>query len=222
MLPIRYGLQKRVLLILAQESAIIKIEMEMRKIILCILLLFCYFCNLYSQEIFVDVNTQDTCLFIGGINLDDGKGLKVFTNGEITYKKPEDLIQVGLLLRDEFTDELFRQGLCFELSGYGPHWNVSIYKDILTVWISEFDRPKQYKVNLHIGKDLSSVFFAMFSTECGSIFGTINNMGLTLKEKCRICEYDLADPSLFEAYIYIDGNVNKGCANICAVSDKIF
>jgi len=183
----------------------------MKTITLCFLLSFWLLPAVYGQEIYLNKKSQDTCLFLGGIA--DGQ-LKVIENGYIVFRKAEDLMQVGLLTGDEFTKELFQQNLCFELEGYEPFWKVVIYGDNLTVWLPDGYGEKQYKICNE--ESLSPDFFAMFSTECGSIFGTINYIGISSAGEQRVCEYNIPEEenSLYEAYVSIQGKAFKGCATI--------
>jgi len=186
---------------------------SMKIITLCILLSFSFLPAVRGQEIFFDAKSRDTCLFLGGIA--EGNYFKVIENGDIVFRKADDLTQVGLLTGNEFTDELFRQNLCFESEGYEPFWNVRIFRDTLILRLPDDDGEKLYKVRLYTNEgSLSSEFFAMFSTECGNIFGTINYIGVS-GGKQRVCEYNIADEaSLYEVYINIRGKVCKGCATI--------
>ena len=186
----------------------------MKKIIICFLLSICVSSAIYGQEIYLDINSQDTCLFLGGIV--DGERFKVIENGNVVFKKAEDLTQVDLLTGSNFTDELFKQNLCFELEGYEPFWKVTIFRDNLIIWLPDEDDEKQYKIRLYINEGrVSSDFFAMFSTECGNVFGAINYVGAPRAGERRVCEYNLSDEdSLYEAYISIHGKAHKGCATI--------
>ena len=160
----------------------------MKTITLCFLLSFWFLPIVYGQEIYLNKKYGDTCLFLGGIA--DGQ-LKVIENGDIVFRNAEDLTQVGLLTGDEFADELFRKNLCFELEGYEPFWKVSIFGDNLTVWLPDDNGEKQYKILLQTNEEsLNPDFFAMFSTEYGSVFGTINYIGITSEGEQRVCEYN--------------------------------
>ena len=186
----------------------------MKTITLCFLLSFWFLPIVYGQEVYLNKKSRDTCLFLGGIA---DCQLKVVENGDIVFRKAEDLTQVGLLTGDEFVDELFRKNLCFQLDGYEPFWKVVIFGDNLTVWLPDDNGEKQYKICLQTNEEgLSPDFFAMFSTECGSIFGTINDIGITSEGEHRVCEYNISDEenSLYEAYVSIQGKAFKGCATI--------
>lgn len=184
------------------------------KTIVIYLLLFCIPYTIYSQELYMDIHSKDTCLFLGGIV--DGNQFKVVENGDVVFKKAKDLTQVGLLIGNEFTDELFNKNLCFKLEGYEPFWDARIFRNIITLWIPGDDVQRSYKIHLHTSEgSMSPDFFALFSTECGTIFGSINNIGVSSNKKQRICEYNLADEdSLYEVYISIQGLACKGCATI--------
>ena len=188
------------------------------KVLFTILLLLFTFITTYAQEIYIDDKTLDTCLFLGGINTDNDKELKVIENGKIVFKNFDNLTQIGLLIGKEFTDEVFKQGLCFELNGYEPFWNIKLLKDKIIVWDMETGERIEYTVNLHTDlHTLTSVFYAMFSVNDFSIYGTINNIGFWPNSKCQcICEYDIPEKEnpLFEAYVYIKGRVYKGCVTI--------
>ena len=190
-------------------------ERKRIKISILILLSFYVFLPVNGQELFVDNISGDTCLFVGCI--EDENKLKVYEQGKFTSKDHTNLTQVGLLIGNEFTDKLFEEGLCFELDGYEPFWNASIFKNTLSLWLSEDDSSKQYNINTYTSeRSSSSVFFMMFISECGTIFGTINNIGLTYDNQCRICEYNISEEgqSLYEVYISVKGSIYKGCVTI--------
>lgn len=190
-------------------------ERKRIKISILILLSFCAFLPMNGQEIFVDNISGDTCLFVGCI--EDGNKLKVYEQGKFTFKDHANLTQVDLLIGNEFTDTLFKEGLCFRLDGYEPFWNASIFKNTLNLWLPEDDSSKQYHINTYTSeRSLSSVFFMMFISECGTIFGTINNIGLTYDNQCRICEYNIPEEgqSLYEVYLSVKGSIYKGCVTI--------
>lgn len=64
-------------------------------------------------------------------------------------------------------------------------------------------------------RSLSSVFFAMFASKDGTVFGAINYTGLAPGNGQRFCEYNLAEEaSLYEVYISVEGQIYKGCATI--------
>lgn len=181
------------------------------------ILILLSFLTANGQEIFLDKISQDTCLFIGGIKSEKNDMLKVFEDSKITFKNSEDLEQVGLLIGKEFTNKLFKSGLCFELNGYEPFWNAIIFKDEINIYIPEKDNREDYKINLYTNEESSDpIFFAMFSSKCGNIFGTINNIGSGTKDKCHVCEYLIPEyeDSIYEVYINIYGKIYKGCGTI--------
>ena len=64
----------------------------MKPIIFCFLFSFWLLPIVHGQEIYLDIKSQDTCLFLGGIV--DGNLFKVIENKNIIFKKIEDLMQV--------------------------------------------------------------------------------------------------------------------------------
>ena len=179
----------------------------------------------YGQEVYRDKSSGESFLFLGEITLDKQE-LKVFHEGVISFKAQNQLEQDGLLIGKEFTDALFSQGLYFQLDGYEPFWSVRITQDELTaLTFGNGDEGKgQYAIHFYSdARSMSPTFFAMFISENGRVFGTINNIGLTPRQEQKVCEFNIPGngDSLYEVYISMDGVIYKGCATIESIANTL-
>ena len=190
------------------------------KIVLLLLLGFSFAFDLQCQEVYTDKSSpaSNSYLFLGAVRTNKQKvtEVKVWGNDRIEYKALDELMQSDLLIGENFTDTLFKQGLHFQLEGYEPFWKAKIEKNSLSILDLESGQEQKQAVRFYANKQgMDPGFFAMFSTENGTIFGTINYIGIARGQEQQTCEYLIAeDESLYEVYISIEAQIYRGCATI--------
>ena len=190
------------------------------KIVLLLLLGLSFAFDLQCQEVYTDKSSpaSNSYLFLGAVRTNKQKvtEVKVWGNDRIEYKALDELMQSDLLIGEDFTDTLFKQGLHFQLEGYEPFWKAKIEKNSLSILDLESGQEQKQAVRFYTNKQrVDPGFFAMFSTENGTIFGTINYIGIARGQEQQTCEYLIAeDESLYEVYISIEAQIYRGCATI--------
>jgi uncharacterized membrane protein len=101
------------------------------------------------------------------------------------------------------------------LKGDEPFWKAELANGRLSYTNFETGKTKELDVVIYTAKrGMNPRFYFMFKALDGSVWGVVNYKGWNPRDQ-QICECDISDEiSLYETYIFMDGEIWRGCVSI--------
>ncbi len=171
------------------------------------------FNNAFSQEVYENISTNETYLFVGSIEGDKIKVLNLENKSTdwVDYKK---LNQTDRFSSQEFINRIFDNDLYFEAGGDEPFWNMEVRKNTLQ-FIGLNGRGKRIPIKIEVNKsDIDNSLLFMFHNKDKTVYGLIRGLKYSTEKQsfCTLCTCE--ETSFFEVFVNYAGNVYKGCATI--------